>query len=306
MANATQSTTSLANVEVFCRTVELGSFTAAARSLGVTPQAASRAVTRLETGLGVGLLRRSTRDVRPTEAGARYHARCREALGLLDLAAESAGASGATAIVRISVPSTIGHARVLPALAELAQRAPTLRFEIAVSNHNVDFVRDGYDLAVRMGEIDRASFVARKLGTYALAMFASPQYLRRTGKPKRFEDLAEHQTIGFLRPSTGRVLPWELVDGRTWIPGGPWKCSDDFLGCITLARAGAGIVQAYRFLVENEVRSGALVEVLPELAGAARKFSLVYPRQGTAGPRPAVRMVIDHLCSALRDPATTR
>ncbi|MFO0632273.1 MAG: LysR family transcriptional regulator [Nannocystaceae bacterium] len=292
---------SLETLEVFCRTVELGSFTAAARALGLTPQAASRAVTRLEASLGVALLRRSTRLVRPTEAGRSFHERCRAGLSMIaDASAALAGGDGARGVVRISMPTTFGHFRLLPALAELRREHPGLRIEAHVSNHNVDFVREGFDLAVRLGEIDRATFVARSLGEFPLGLFASPRYLARAGTPRSVDELVAHEAILFRLPSTGRVLPWELAGGRQLRPPAAWSCAEDFLACITLARAGAGIVQAYRFLVERELARRELVEVLPQLGGQTRRFSLVYPK-GAAVSR-AVRVVVDHVLAHVRVP----
>lgn len=291
---------SLENLAVFCRTVELGSFTLAARALGLTPQAASRAVTRLEAAVGVALVRRSTRAVAPTELGRRYYERCREGLAVLGEATEqlSAGRGAVVGEVRISMPTTFGHFRLLPVLARLRALHPALRLVVHVSNHNVDFAREGFDLAVRLGEIDRASFVARSLGTYGLGLFASPSYLARAGTPADLDALLEHEAIVFARPSTGRVLPWELAGGRSITPRRAWVVAEDFLACLGLARAGAGIVQSYHFLVERDVHSGALVEVLPQHAGVARRFSLVYPK-GSATTR-AVRVVIDHVLEHLR------
>ncbi|MBX7082280.1 MAG: LysR family transcriptional regulator [Nannocystaceae bacterium] len=285
---------SLETLEVFCKTVELGSFTAAARALGLTPQAASRAVTRLEGTLGAALLRRSTRLVRPTEAGRSFHERCRAGLSMIaEASAALASGDRAVGLVRISMPTTFGHHRLLPALAPLRRAHPGLRIEAHVSNHNVDFVREGFDLAVRLGEIDRATFVARNLGDFPLGLFASPAYLARAGTPRSVDDLAQHEAILFTLPSSGRVLPWELAGGRSLRPPAAWLCSEDFLACITLARAGAGIVQAYRFLVERELARRELVEVLPQLGGQTRRFSLVYPKGVPV--TPAMRVVIDRV-----------
>lgn len=288
---------------MFCRSVELGSFTAASKALGMTPQAASRAVSRLEASLGVSLFRRSTRMTIPTEDGQIFYERCRAGLTILEdaTAALTERGNAAESVVRISMPTPFGHFRILPALADFRRTHPNVRIEAQVANHNVDFVREGYDLAVRMGQIDSASFVARSLGRYSLGLFASPEYLARAGRPETIAALLEHDAIVFTMPSTGRRLPWEFAGGRSFTPRPAWICSDDFLACITLARNGAGVVQCYHFLVERELASGELVEVLPEVAGFSRACSLVYPKGTTrAGP---VRAVVDHLLARLRDDA---
>lgn len=270
---------SLANLEVFCRTFELGNFTRAAAALGLTPQAASRALARLEAHVGATLFRRTTRSLAPTAAGRAYYPRCRQALDLLaeggrELAAEAA----ARGTVRISAGTPWGHHRLLPALAGLGRAHPGIELVIQLDNRNVDFVRDGFDLAIRLGAIRDQTLVARKLGAHALGLYASPTYLAARPAPRRAADLAQHRCIGFVMPGSGRVLPWELAGGAQVAPSPAILVEGDVLGTIALARAGAGIVQTYDFAVARELSRGELVEVLPAERGAARGFSLLYPK----------------------------
>ncbi|HSC86464.1 MAG TPA: LysR substrate-binding domain-containing protein [Polyangiaceae bacterium] len=303
----------LPNILVFCATYELGSFSNAARRLALTPQAASRGVLRLEQTLGTTLFRRTTRTLTPTEAAHEYYRTSKEALELLARAesAVSAKESERAGLVRLSVPTTYGHHRLLPRMVALRQRYPGIQLEIHVANRNIDFASEGYDLAIRMGPIRTAGFVARKLGDFALGVFASPSYLARRGTPRTPAQLAEHSCIGFVMPSTGKLLPWTFASGpRSWVPNAELRVADDALGLITLARAGAGLIQVYDFLVEQELEFGTLVEVLREHRGASRPFSVVYPSQPKRSP--AARTVIDFLlgggpmASARRDGGTTK
>jgi DNA-binding transcriptional LysR family regulator len=284
----------LPNLEAFCRTYETGSFTKAARALSVTPQATSRAVARLESALGVTLFRRTTRSLSPTDAARRYYDLCVQALSLLSTG-EREIASGRKATegrVRISVPTTYGHHRLLPSLGAFRERYPGVQVEVNVSNQNIDFVRDGYDLAIRMGAIDDRTLVARKLGDFTLGVYASPSYLGRHGAPHKPEDLMRHACVTFVMPSSGRTLPWTFAPGpRSLVPQAAYSCSDDVLGVITLARAGVGLVQCYDFLVEDDVARGALVEVLAPFRGRSRPFSLLYPKSVVRSR--AVRAMID-------------
>lgn len=285
----------LPNLEAFCRTFETGSFSKAAHASGVTPQATSRSVARLEQALGVTLFRRTTRSLSPTPAAHEYYERCARALALLSDGERHLSKRGGIAEgqVRISVPTTYGHHRLLPALASFAERYPKIAVDVGVSNQNVDLVRGGFDLAIRRGTIRDKTLVARKLGDFTLGVYASSAYVARAGTPKTLEDLTRHECVTFVMPSSGRALAWEFADGKSFVPTARYRCTDDVLGVITLAKAGLGLVQVFDFLVEEPLRRGELVEVLAPLRGASRSFWLVYPKP--VKPTPAVRAMIDFI-----------
>ncbi len=275
----------IGNLEVFCRTFELGNFTRAAADLGLTPQAASRALARLEAHVGSTLFRRTTRNLEPTEAGRAYYARCRQALDLLvsgtrELESSTGDERG---IIRISAGTPWGHHRLLPALATFSRTHPNIDLVVQIDNRNIDFVRDGYDLAIRLGEIKDQTLIARKLGDLAVGLYASPAYLAEHPAPRTAADLARHRCIGFVMPGSGRQLPWELAHGEV-TPHAAFKIQGDVLAMITLARTGAGVVQIYDFAVTRELARGELVEVLAGERGASRTFSLLYPRGVTQSP----------------------
>ncbi len=292
----------LVNIQTFCLAFELGSFTAAAKSLGVTPQAASRSVARLEAVLGVQLFRRNTRQVRPTDAGQRYYASCKSALTLLASAEEALAKEKQdtpTGRVRISVPTTYGHCKLLPALANFRRRYPLISIDVEVSSENIDFVRHGFDLAVRMGRLADTSLIARRLGNFSLGVFASPDYLNRNGIPKTPTDLRAHECIVFLRPSTGKPIPWEFSPKpRQLVPPAQVQISGDALGLISMALGGGGLIQIYYFIIEDELRRGELVEVLTPFTGRRRIFSLLYPKSSVQ--RPAVRALADFIVADAR------
>lgn len=290
-------TGSLTNLEAFCATYETGSFTAAAKTLSVTPQAISRSVSRLEGSLGVTLFRRTTRSLAATAEARRYYDVCVQAITLLAEGERGlqAGQRALAGQVRISSGTTYAHHRLLPTLGEFRLRYPALVVEINVSNHNVNFVRDGFDMAIRMGDIDDGGLVCRQLGSFALGVYASPSYLARHGVPQRPAELDQHTCITFSMPRTRRTLPW-LFGGEgpdKLVPASTYQCSDDFLATVTLARAGVGLVQVYDFAVEAELARGSLVEVLQPFRGQTRSFSLVYPRD--APLTRAARAMIDFI-----------
>lgn len=289
-------------IEVFCLTYELGNFTKAAKALGVTPQAVSRAVAKLERELGVALFRRHTRALHPTPASHSYYQACSQALEQLERAQDALKSADDTpsGLVRISAPTTYGHHRLLPSLPALSQRYPQITLEVEISNHNVDFVKQGFDLAIRMGQPPDGPLVARKLGDFTLGLFASPDYVARRGAPTSFEALAEHDCAVFVMPSTGKTLAWSFPPHASsperWTPEAKTRICDDVLGLITFARAGGGIIQLYHYLVEQELASGSLIELLPQHSGASRPFYLLYPKREAARPeRAATRAIIEHI-----------
>lgn len=273
------------NVEAFCRTYESSSFTAAARALGVTPQSASRAVARLEAHLGVTLFRRTTRALKPTEDGRAYYRSCRQAIEVLRTSALtlSAARTSTSGHVRVSVPTTYGHHILLPAMVEFRRRFPEITVELHVSNRTIDFVADGYDCAIRMGEPPDSALIARKLGDFSVGVFASPSYLAHAGTPKHPNQLANHSCIGFLMPRTGRLLPWVFSSAPQQLePHCKYLVSDDVLATVPLATAGLGLIQLYHYTVAEQLASGELVEVLAPFAGRTRKFSILYQRDARA------------------------
>lgn len=290
----------LPNLEAFCRTYEAGSFTRSARLLGVTPQATSRAVARLEELLGVTLFKRTTRKLAPTAAAERYYEHGLRALAALSdgeraLREKTAAPEGK---VRISVPTTYAHSRLLPSLAAFAERYPGVRVDVEVGNRNVDLVADRFDLAIRRLPVNDRTLVARKLGASSIGVYASPDYLARHGTPRTPAELAQHSCIAFLLPSTSRPQPWAFAGGVTVTPDARYRIADDALGVITLARTGLGLTQIFDFLVEADVARGTLVEVLAAHRGATRAFALVYPKQ--VKPSASVRALTDFIVEQAR------
>ncbi|MND10621.1 HTH-type transcriptional regulator DmlR [compost metagenome] len=291
----------LGDVEVFITVVEHGSFTAGAVALSTTPSVLSRSVSRLEVRLGRQLLQRTTRRVSLTEAGRLYLEQARAAFSLLDEAGRDAqGQEGElTGRVRLSVPTTYGHYRLPPLLARFARQYPQVQVELNITNRNVDLVAEGFDLAIRLGQLPDSGLVARKLEDAALLLVASPDYLQRMGTPRTLEELQRHLCLPFVMPRTGRLAPWVFRDGGAdvdWLPGSSIKTSDDVLGVVSLAERGMGICQSYEFIVRERMQRGQLIEVLPQYRGRSRPFSVIYaPHRHQSA---ATRAMIDLLTSA--------
>lgn len=292
----------LGSIELFCLAAELSSFTAAAAAASVTPAAVSRSVSRLEERLGVRLFVRTTRQIRLTDGGRLYFEQCRQALSqLVDAERLVTGGQAAPAgLLRISMPTPYAHYRVLPMLPQFRQLYPDVQVDVHLSNRNIDFADEGYDLAIRGRAPDDSNLIARKLEDAALVLVAAPSYLKRAGKPKTLEDLQKHDCIQFELPSTGRKIPWSFqVDNKAVdiFTSGGYCCSEDVLGVATLARSGAGLVQTYRYIVEKDLKQGDLVELMPQFGGTSRPFILLYPHARHLSLR--VRTFVDFLVKEL-------
>ena len=292
----------LGSIELFCMAAELGSFTAAATAASVTPAAVSRAVARLEKRLGARLFVRTTRQIRLTDLGRNYFEQCRQALNqLVDAERQATGQQTSPAgVLRISMPTPYGHYRVLPLLAEYRQRYPDVTVETHLSNRNIDFAEEGFDLAIRGKAPGDSGLIGRPIEDAELVVVASPAYLRRAGKPKSLDDLEHHDCIQFELPSSGRNIPWLFnKDGEEieMATTGPYGSSGDVLAGATLARNDAGLFQTYRFVVAEDLKRGSLVEVLPESGGCTRPFILIYPhgRHLSSRVRTFVDFILDKL-----------
>nr|WP_093100993.1 LysR family transcriptional regulator [Pseudomonas sp. Z003-0.4C(8344-21)] len=288
----------LGSIELFCLAAEAGSFTAAAQLAGVTPAAVSRSILRLEQRLGSRLFARTTRSIRLTEAGRNFFLQCSQALTqLVEAQQEVMGAQTTpSGLLRISLPTTYGHHRILPLLPKFRALYPQVSVDIHLGNRNIDFVGEGYDLAIRVRAQPDSSMIARLLEDAKLVVVASPDYLQKAGTPQTLEDLVQHDCIQFELPSSGRRISWlfqENGEDREVMSDGGYSCSDDVLGGVTLAKHGAGVFQTYKFIVEKELAEGSLIEVLQPYAGRSRPYTLLYPHGRYVPQR--VRAFVDFL-----------
>ncbi|WP_314918197.1 LysR family transcriptional regulator [Pseudomonas helleri] len=288
----------LGSIELFCLAAETGSFTAAANLAGVTPAAVSRSVARLEERLGVRLFVRTTRQMRLTDSGRLYYQQCRQALTqLVDAEREVTGQqSQPSGLLRISVPTPYAHYRLLPKLPAFRRQFPDVQIDVHISNRNIDFADDGFDLAIRGKAPTDSGLIARTLEEAELVVVATPEYLREAGTPTSLEELAKHDCIQYQLPSSGRNLPWAFQRDGQWVEletSGNCACLDDYLGAVTLVKHGAGLMQTYRFTVQQALERGELCEVLSVFGGARRPFILLYPHARHVPQR--VRAFIDFI-----------
>jgi DNA-binding transcriptional LysR family regulator len=272
----------LNHVAVFTRVVDLESFTAAAKQLGLPKSSVSRTVTRLEEELGVRLLQRTTRKLHLTEAGQAYYERARVALGSLEEAALAASNLSVEprGIVRMTAPGDMGVLNLPGLVARFVRKYPLVHVEVSLSARTVDLIAEGFDLAVRAGKLRDSSLVARRIGSDSLGIFASAAYLRRRGRPKVLADLAQHECVLF-RATNGKA-EWRLLGPKgeeSVTVRGP--INGDEMGFVQQAvAAGAGIGLLPRIAVRLVARSGAQLEnihLLPEYSLVGGDLSVVTP-----------------------------
>jgi LysR family transcriptional regulator for bpeEF and oprC len=288
----------------FAETAKHGGFAAAARELGVAPSTLAKSVARLETDLGVKLFHRTTRQVQLTPDGERLFQRCQRVLvEVEDLQAEAAGSRAAPAgTLRINLPVYYGKRFVLPLLANLARKFPALRLDIRLSDRWVDLVQEGVDLAVRMGALADSTLIARRIDQQNLVLCASASYLAAHGAPRRIEDLAGHAAIAFRLPTTGRIRPWQFRQRGTPVELAPpaQVHINDTETLVVALKLGMGLCQLPDNLVQDELASGELVEVLPGSRPEAMPINVVYPSGRLLPAR--VRAAIDSLEGLRRRP----
>jgi len=272
----------LNHVAVFARVVELESFTAAAKQLGLPKSSVSRTVTRLEEELGVRLLQRTTRKLHLTEAGQAYYERTRVALASLAEAASAATNLSAEprGTVRLSAPADIGVMNLGELVARFLRKYPLVQIEISISSRYVDLVAEGFDLALRAGKLADSSLVARKIGSDQLGLFASASYLRRRGRPKTLGDLAHHDCVLF-RGTHGKS-EWRLTGPRgeeRVTVRGPLNV-DEISFVQQAVTAGLGIALLPMIAVRLAAARGPLpmpVHVLPEYSVGGGGLNVVSP-----------------------------
>lgn len=259
--------TDLNQVATFVRVVEAGSFTAAALVLGLPKSSVSRAVARLEDELGVRLLQRTTRSLHLTDTGRAFYERSRSALASLDEAAGHAADEGASprGTVRLTAPIDIGIFDLAETLAEFLAAHPAIRVELSLTGRYVDLVAEGFDLAIRGGELEDSSLVARKVGEGDFGLFASPSYLARRGTPVTVAELATHDFV--LQRGRAGVARMHLTDAEGNVhvvePHGPVEV-DELLFVRQAIEAGIGIGLLPVSVQPRCAKAGSvLVPVLP-------------------------------------------
>ena len=261
----------LSGVSVLAAVVDGGSFVKAAELIGLTDSGVSRAISRLETRLGVRLLDRTTRSVTLTDEGRRFYEEVKPHLNAIeDAAIIAAGAvSAVRGRLRIDIDPFLLPLVLAGRLGAFCECYPELAIEFVTSEHVGDLVAEGIDLAIRFGQPRLSTLVSRKLIEAPILTLASPRYLERYGKPEHPRDLARHRCLQFLDPYTGRPFDWEFIRGKETIEvatSGPLTFADP-KSMLEECVAGTGIAQVIGWGVKESLASGALIDLFPDWHG---------------------------------------
>lgn len=255
----------MAAMQAFVRVVDAGSFSAAARQLGVGQPAVSKTIAQLEDRLGVRLLVRSTHGLMPTNAGQHYYDRAREAIAAADEAERAARGAGRGLIgtLRLSAPTTFARMHIIPALGDFMAAHGEVEVEMILDDRIIDLVREGIDVALRMGELADSSATARRIATAMHALVATPAYLAREGEPMVPADLAGHAAIVRTRAASehwlftkGGVKAAIELRGRLRVSSAE--------GVRSAVLADMGLTIASRWMFAPELASGTVRELLPD------------------------------------------
>jgi DNA-binding transcriptional LysR family regulator len=290
-------------VSVLAAVVDAGSFVKAAELLGLTDSGVSRAISRLETRLGVRLLDRTTRSVTLNDEGRRFYEEVKPHLNAIEDAAVVA--SGATSAVRgrlkIDIDPFFLPLVLAGRLGAFCERYPELTIEFVTSEHIGDLVSEGIDLAIRFGQPRRSTLVSRKLIEAPIFTVASPRYLKRYGKPEHPSALSRHRCLQFVDPYTGRPFGWEFVGKEETIEvatGGPLIFSDP-KSMLQECLAGTGVAQIIGWGIKDLLARGVLIDLFPAWHG--ERFPLFAFHPSRKHPPAKVRAFVDFCLKVIQE-----
>jgi DNA-binding transcriptional LysR family regulator len=298
----------LGGVSVLAAVVETGNFVRAAETLGLTPSGVSRAVARLETRLGVRLLDRTPRAVSLTDEGRRFHAQVAPLLAELENAASEAGQSAQAVRGRLKVNVDPWFARLVlaPRLSDFLAAHPQVSLELVIRDTLGDLITEGFDVAVRFGEPEPSSLIARKLMETRIFTCAAPSYLARHGQPRHPRELERHECLLFRDPATGRPFPWEFHRARRIMQVNVTGrlVMNDLATTLLACAAGHGIAQTFEFGLGPLLLRGELVQILEDWA--EERFPLYAFHPSRHLPPAKVRAFLDFVLASIESPDARR
>ena len=286
----------LTEMEAFATVVDQGGFTDAARKMGISKSAVSKHVSALEARLGARLLNRTTRRVSPTEIGLAYYDRARRVLNDAGEADSlvTAMQSAPSGTLRVSVGADFGATLLSPILGEFVRDYPDISVNMVLEDRYVELISEGYDLAIRTGELEDSSLRARKLTETSRRLIAAPSYLQRFGRPMRIDDLNEHKLLHYTNCAQGNVWRITAPSGEKRQVRSPgWLTVNDGRSLLNAAVAGLGIAYLPRFLFRDTIAQGLVEEAIPDLPEDIQGIHAVYPPGRFTQPK--VRAFINFL-----------
>ncbi|WLH81012.1 LysR family transcriptional regulator [Pseudomonas sp. FP2335] len=284
----------LAAMETFVHVVETGSFSAAAKRLGIGQPAVSKSIAQLEARLAVRLVLRSTRGLSPTEAGLAFFEKAKRAIDEANAADEAARGAGAglSGNLRVSASVTFARMHIIPQLGAFLAQYPEITVDVILDDRSLNLVEEGIDVALRMGNLDDSNLTARKIGESPCVILATPAYFERCGEPATPEDLMQHEAIIYTR---GEGAHWSFTQGDTAYPvvahGRVRVTAAEGVRAAVLSDLGLTLSSTWMFA--PELASGEVKTVLTDWKLPARDLWAVFPtgRMASAKARAFVAYV---------------
>ena len=275
----------LAQMVVFARVVEEGSFSGAAKTLGYSRAAVSKQIASLEREIGAQLLNRTTRKMSLTEIGSEFYERCARIAHEVNeaerIVAAMRGRPAGT--LRVACPVDFGRSHIAPLVPEFLSAFPEVRLNLVMSDYQADIVKERCDLAIRVAPgPQEPSFVVRRLADCGTSVYGSPEYLRQRGEPKSLRDLADHDCLIYTNARTPEL--WRFRDERSVRVSGPLAANNGAVLC-SAAVAGLGLVQLPSFLAQGDLEGGRLHRVLAEFEPEPFGVFALYPRNQILAPK---------------------
>ncbi|MEM0910131.1 MAG: LysR family transcriptional regulator [Pseudomonadota bacterium] len=288
-------------MRVFTTVARQGSFTVAAEELDMAVQTVSKYVKALENKLSVQLFNRTTRTVNLNDAGKVYYERCLDLISQFEELENATTFDNATpkGRIRITAPTAFGELHLMPALARFQQQYREISLDVDLSNRKVSIIDDGFDLAVRIGELQDSNLFAKKLLSMRVCVCVAPGYLKRHGVPNTPDDLKLHNCLLDSNFRFFKHWPFHKQGQMTKI-----EVSGNFIGnspraLRQMALSGAGIAVCPMYVIQKDVKEGRLVLLFEEMETSTFGVYALYPHRKHLSKR--VRVLVDYLADALRD-----
>lgn len=286
-------------MQSFVAVADAGSFSIAARRLGVTQSTVSKQVAALETHLSVRLFQRTTRSLALTDEGSAFYESATRALAAIDEAQAAVGPKGdVQGLLRVTMPLTLAESRLIAIIADFLEAHPRIQIDMSLSDHALNLVADNIDVAIRVGRLVDSGLVSRKIGLARRVIVASPTYLARAGRPSVPADLQAHNCLLYTLLATGGR--WGFTSGQSVSVSGNFK-TDSPNALRIAALNGVGIAVNARWLFEHDIQSGTLEVLMPDHPPETMPIQSVLPSGRHIAAR--TRAFIDFVAEALaRDP----
>jgi DNA-binding transcriptional LysR family regulator len=287
--------------EELVKVVEAGSFSGAARALGVSKGHVSQRISQLEDRLGVRLLHRTTRKLALTELGNLYYQRCKQVVEDLDEIEQAVSKyqQRVTGVLKISSPNLLGELHIVPAIAAFLAENPNLEIELDFLSRKVDLVEDAYDVAIQVGARTDTNVVNKPLAKTTFQLVATPRFLNRHGTPERPSDLKHLRCLKFTEYGVSK--PWKFVRGDEEVSASGlsrWHSNNGHC-LLAAARSSLGLAYLPDYYVADDLASGRLVRVLDEWGGIERDVVAIYLHRRHLSAK--VKLFVDYLQKRFRE-----